>query len=146
VTQNVTQTVEVRHSDPNPHIEDMSKAPTIVAIGATPYGGAVAMDMSQEQIDELAAMPGTAAWEQGGTRLKLSILRESELLPLVLFDITDDHHYSALIGVLNRGTIHVCAAGGLTEDGVLTGGKVAFTLNDHDRMIIKTWLAKGPAR
>ena len=117
------------------------QVPRIVASGPTPYGGAVATNMSQEQIDELASMPGTAFWKQEGTRLRLSIqrLEREGLLPLVLFDTTNADQYSALKGVLERGTLHICAAGGLRH-GVLTGGKIAFTVPSKDRTVIATAL------
>jgi hypothetical protein len=115
-------------------------APSIVAAGQTPYGGAIIVTISGEQIRHLAEVGVTATWLVRGRHLALGYISDEG--PLASFDMSNREHRRTLEYALERGTFHICSAEGYTEGAMLPRDKLGVTLEPADRRIIENALSE----
>jgi len=117
-------------------------APQIVAVGQTPYGGAVIVTISREQLRHLAEVGVTAAWASSGCHLTVLYRSDEELVPLASFDVNRKDHRRTLAHALGRGMLHIASAEGWTEGATLPKDKLALELGAADREGIEQALGR----
>lgn len=93
--------------------------PRLVELVRAPDGAVALIDMSLEQLTEIANKDGSAAWayERKRHRLGLTVeLPDAEVAPLVQFNVTSPEHRMALEDIIVRGTLHIAPAESVVDN------------------------------
>jgi hypothetical protein len=114
-------------------------APMLINAVATQDGAAAITSTSQEQLDELSRRAGTVVWEHHEGFLWLGHNSRQGIVPLARFDLRQRTHRLALRDVVDRGTLHVCAAETVTDG--MVGGGLAVDVRQMDIVMIEVALA-----